>query len=86
MNGWNGNNDGNQGGNQGDDQNGNTSNGNGNNQRQHCKIPSWKYEPEDGQTTMNGDDKEYWWCDKHTNPEIGSKGMWARHTPKDYKD
>lgn len=85
-NGWNGKNDSDRGGDQGGDQGGNTSGGNGSRQRERRKTPSWKYEREEGQTTLNRDGKDYWWCDKHTNPETGSKGMWARHKPEDHTD
>ena len=85
-NGWNGNDGGNQDGNQGNDQDGSNPSGNGNRQRQRREVPSWKYEREENQTTMKKDGKDYWWCDKHTNPKTGSKGMWARHKPEDHKD
>ena len=49
-------------------------------------VPDWKWKREDGQTTCTRDGKEYWWCDKHTNPSTGSKGMWARHKPENHTD
>ena len=49
-------------------------------------VPDWKYQRKDDETTCNRDGKDFWWCDKHTNPATGAKGMWARHKPEDHSD
>ena len=83
--GWNGNGNGN--GTRNNNGNGNSNgNGNVNGRDRRTRAPAWKYKREDGQTTITKDGKQYWWCDKHTNPETGSKGMWVRHKPEDHKD
>ena len=50
-----------------------------------ANIPAWKYERKEDETSREVEGKTYYWCDKHTNPTTGSKGMWTLHKPEDHK-
>ena len=48
------------------------------------KVPSWKYERKDDETECERDDKTWYWCPHHPNPNGGDPGMWVRHKPEEH--
>jgi hypothetical protein len=53
--------------------------------RKPKSVPSWKYENDNDLKECQRDDKTWYWCPKHNNPNEGKTGMWVRHTPEEHK-
>ena len=53
--------------------------------KRNKSVPAWKYENDKDLKECQRDDKTWYWCPKHKNPNDDKTGMWVRHTPEEHK-